>query len=63
MEGSLSPVACLDEPSGSCDRASDCVTLEVWIKLKDAIDSVVDNITLQDLVDRHFEKGTCEYYI
>lgn len=63
MEGSLSPVACLDDPSGSCDRASDCVTLEVWVKLKEAIDGVVDNITLQDLVDRHLEKGTCEYYI
>ncbi|WMJ23855.1 Rrf2 family transcriptional regulator [Paludicola sp. MB14-C6] len=63
MEGSLSPVACLDNPSETCDRVSDCVTLEVWIKLKEAIDSVVDNITLQDLVDRHFEKGTCEYYI
>jgi len=62
MEGELSPVACLDE-AGSCERADRCVTVEVWQEIKEAIENVVDNITLADLVRRYHEKGTCEYYI
>lgn len=62
MEGELSPVACLDEP-GNCDRADRCVTVDVWRKIKDAVEDVVDNITLADLVKSYHEKGTCEYFI
>lgn len=49
-EGSLAPVACLDFPENTCPRAETCVTLGVWEKLYDAINGVVDNITLADLV-------------
>lgn len=62
MEGELSPVACLDEP-GSCNRLDRCVTVEVWQEIKDAIENVVDHITLADLVKRYHEKGSCEYNI
>lgn len=54
-EGSLSPVACLDSPENPCPRADYCVTLEVWVKLKKAVDDVVDHISLQRLVDRQKE--------
>ena len=49
-EGSLAPVACLDIAPNTCPRAESCVTLGVWEKLYDAINGVVDNITLADLV-------------
>ncbi|MBI4858259.1 MAG: Rrf2 family transcriptional regulator [Acetobacterium sp.] len=62
MEGELSPVACLDEP-GSCDRADRCVTVDVWKKIKVAIEDVVDHITLADLVKEYNAKGNCEYFI
>ncbi|AFA49413.1 RrF2 family transcriptional regulator [Acetobacterium woodii] len=62
MEGELSPVACLDEPS-NCNRADRCVTVDVWRKIKAAVEDVVDNITLADLVKSYNEKGTCEYFI
>lgn len=62
LEGELSPVACLEEP-GCCDRADRCVTVEVYQKIKDAIEDVVDGITLADLVKRYNEKGNCEYFI
>lgn len=53
MEGSLSPVPCLDDGTpGSCDRSGDCETLLLWDKLKRAIDSVIDNVTLLDLLER-----------
>ncbi len=57
MEGSLAPVACLDGGEDACDRSDDCATIYVWKKLEDAINNVVDNITVQDLVDKQREKG------
>jgi len=62
MEGELSPVACLDTTE-NCDRADRCVTIEIYQQIKDAIDNIVDGVTLADLVVRYHEKGSCEYVI
>lgn len=56
-EGSLAPVACLDYEPNDCERQNECVTLILWEKLNDAIKGVVDNITLQDLVQWQMEKS------
>ena len=48
-EGSLAPVACVEE------GVENCLTLTVWQQLNDAINQVVDNITLADLVERSEE--------
>lgn len=57
-EGSLSPVSCIDEEAETgCDRQESCVTLILWKKINDAISSVVDHTTLQDLVDWQREKN------
>lgn len=50
IEGSLAPVACLDDDINNCIRADKCPTLILWEKLYDAISEVVDNITLADLI-------------
>ena len=57
MEGSLAPVACIESKVNQCERSSECVTVEVWEKINDAINNVVDNITLEDLVNRYHEKN------
>ncbi len=62
MEGSLSPVDCVEGDTG-CERAPYCVTIEVWRQLKEAIDRVVDGITLADLVQRYEEQEVTEYFI
>ncbi|MBS1328379.1 MAG: Rrf2 family transcriptional regulator, partial [Oscillospiraceae bacterium] len=62
MEGSLAPVECVDG-EGDCSRADRCVTIEVWRALKEAIDNVVDSITLADLVEKYSERGTVDYCI
>lgn len=56
-EGSLAPVACLDDEVNQCSRYEQCATLEVWERLRDAINGVVDHITLADLVEWQQEKG------
>lgn len=61
-EGSLAPVACLEYEPNDCERADTCPTLFVWKQLYDAINNVVENITLSDLVDRELSKYDA-YYI
>lgn len=49
-EGSLAPVACVEEET-DCQRMEICPTVKVWRRLNDAINGVVDHITLADLVE------------
>lgn len=56
-KGSLAPVSCIEDDEIICDRQEQCVTSIVYKKINDAISNVVDNITLQDLVDWQSEKN------
>ena len=56
MEGSIAPTDCVDN-SEVCPRSDLCVTRAVWAEMKSAMDQILENTTLQDLVDRHKEKG------
>ena len=49
-EGSLAPVECLEYEENTCPRKDTCVTLKVWKKIDEAVKDVVDNITLDDLL-------------
>lgn len=51
LEGSLAPVSCVDG-SECCERAEQCVTLDVWRQIQQAVSGVVDHITLADLVEK-----------
>ena len=55
LEGNLAPVSCVSGGS-CCGRADRCVTLEVWQQIQEAVDNVVDNSTVADLVKRYREK-------
>lgn len=60
-EGSLAPVACLDGNVNMCERKDQCATLMVWEKLYEAINGVVDSITLEDLVEH--SKSLSDNYV
>ena len=62
-EGSLAPVACVEEDGALCDRLDDCATILVWKKLNEAISSVVDHVTLEDLIDWHDARNGNDYVI
>ena len=50
-EGCLSPVDCVAPDGAGCEKGDACVTRILWKKIDDAINEVVDNITLGDLLD------------
>ena len=50
-EGSLAPVACLDQTPNLCERNSFCLTLPLWIGLGKTIENYLGAVTLQDLLD------------
>ncbi len=62
-EGSLNPVACLDDEVNECERCDTCETLGVWKELAKAINNVVDNVTIADLVERQQERIAGSYSI
>ena len=60
-EGDLSPVACLCDENNECERCDTCETLEVWKELEEAINKVVDNVTIADLAKKQQARvaGNC----
>lgn len=55
-EGSLAPVACLEDEINQCERQETCATLKLWQQLDEAIKGVVDTVTLARLVEWQEEK-------
>lgn len=51
-EGSLAPVSCVESEGADCGRTDCCATMYVWKQISDAVNNVVDEITLEDLVKR-----------
>ena len=62
-EGSLSPVACVDENPIECTRCADCPTLPVWQGLSRVISEYLDSITLQDILDQQRARVSNDYVI
>ena len=52
MEGSLHPVACLDQAPNVCERCNGCATLFIWEELDRRIRDYLMSMTLQDVLDR-----------
>ena len=62
-EGSLAPVECLAENALPCEREAKCATVEVYKKIYEAVNNVIDNFTIQNLLDIEHEKGSKFYVI
>ncbi|MDR0821359.1 MAG: Rrf2 family transcriptional regulator [Oscillospiraceae bacterium] len=62
-EGSMSPIACLDNNLGGCDRAAYCQTLPFWQGLDKTIADYIDGVTLEDLILQSQNIGTDNYVI
>ena len=52
VDETLEPVYCVDaNPQAACPRVDGCPTHWLWSKLGDAITSVLDSVTLEELCD------------
>ena len=55
-EGDLSPVSCIGDEGTPCERKETCVTVRIYEKINDAVNGVVDYITLSDLLEWQSER-------
>lgn len=62
-EGSLAPVACVEQDPAECERSGECMTLPLWQGLYKVINEYLDGVTLQDLIDWEREKYSNDYCI
>jgi Rrf2 family cysteine metabolism transcriptional repressor len=62
LEGHVTTVECV-ENRDYCARAADCVARQVWAQVQQAIQNVLQSITLQDLVQRVKDKRVYDYQI
>ena len=62
-EGSLAPVEFLSENAMPCEKNGGCATVEIYRRIYDAINQVIDTTTLQDLLDIQQEKSANDYSI
>ena len=58
-EGTLAPVACIDETDCKCDRSFECRTRRMWNELDKLISEYLDGITIADLM----EGNTADNYV
>ncbi len=49
-DGTLVPVACLEEGSKPCSRAAECRTRPLWEGLNKVVSAYLSGFTLQDLI-------------
>lgn len=62
-EGSIAPVACLEDEYNHCERAENCATLYVWQELSRIMSEYLDSVTVQDIVDKHKESFSYDFII
>ncbi len=57
IEGSLVPVACMEDDPNECPRSASCVTLDIYRQINEAVSGVVDHVTLADLAEKQLLKN------
>jgi len=50
-EGTLAPVACLEQGVAPCPKKNECRTLKMWVKLDRLINDFFDGMTIADLCE------------
>jgi Rrf2 family protein len=52
IDGPIEPIACVDNCYKDCKDVDHCALRIIWQKTAKAVSEIVDNVTLQDLVDK-----------
>jgi len=51
LEGAVTTAECTED-ADYCERAADCAAREIWLRVEEAIRSVLGSLTLADVVER-----------
>jgi len=62
LEGTVATVECV-ENENYCSRFADCASRYLWVQVEQAIEKVLEAITLQDLVDKANDEKKLDYQI
>jgi len=62
LEGPVTTVECVEDED-CCTRSADCVARYLWVQVEQAIEKVLQSVTLQDLVDRANDRMKLDYQI
>jgi len=62
LEGTVTTVECV-ENKDYCSRSADCAARYLWTQVEQAIEHVLQSITLQDLVNKANEEKKMDYQI
>jgi Rrf2 family protein len=62
LEGPVITTECVENES-YCSRTADCVARQIWAQVQKAIMTILESITLQDLVDKAKDRKTLNYQI
>lgn len=57
VEGSLSPISCLEGDENRCERCAGCLARPVWQGLDRAISGYLRSLTLADVIERRVGSG------
>ncbi|MDD4526712.1 MAG: Rrf2 family transcriptional regulator [Candidatus Margulisbacteria bacterium] len=52
VDGPIEPIACVDSCYKDCKDVDHCALRIIWQKATKAVSDIVDNVTLQDLVEK-----------
>lgn len=64
LEGSLAAIACVDDPE-ACTKKGGCVQREVWERVRDATQEILESVSLADLAEkeRQYSHNGGRYHI
>ncbi len=63
LEGSISPVAWLDEPPEMTDHPHQCGQREIWERIRDATNGILSSYSVADLLEREPQAAAGRYVI
>lgn len=56
LEGTPAPVECVEQPE-TCSLSETCSTRDTWVEIRDAVEGVLQNTTVEDLAERSRQKA------
>ena len=63
LEGSLAPVAWLDEPADQTDHPHECGQREIWERVRKSNQEILESYSVADLLEREPQAATGRYVI